>query len=42
VGEARINRKDYRINWNGTMEKGGLVVGDDVLITLDIEALLPP
>jgi polyisoprenoid-binding protein YceI len=40
VAETRISREDYEIDWNGTMEKGGLVVGDDVLITIDIEALL--
>ena len=42
VGETRINRKDYGVSWSGAMERGGLVVGDDVLITIDIEALLQP
>jgi polyisoprenoid-binding protein YceI len=40
VGEARINRHDFKVSWNGQLENGGLVVGDDVLIRVDIEALL--
>ena len=27
------------MTWNGEMEKGGVVVGKDVLITIDVEAL---
>ena len=40
VAEATLNRHDFGVSWNGTMERGGVVVGDDVLITIDIEALL--
>jgi polyisoprenoid-binding protein YceI len=40
VGEARINRHDFGVSWNGRLEKGGVVVGDEVLIKLDVEALL--
>jgi polyisoprenoid-binding protein YceI len=39
VGEARINRHDFAISWNGELEHGGAVVGDDVLIEIDVEAL---
>src|SRR5262249_13725159 len=39
-GKTKINRQDFGVSWNSTMENGGLVVGDDVLITLDIEAIL--
>ena len=40
VAETTINRHDFGVSWSATMDKGGVVVGDDVLITLDVEALL--
>jgi len=40
VGGARINRHDFQVNWNGQLENGGVVVGDEVIIKLDVEALL--
>ena len=36
---ARINRKDFGLNWNKALETGGFVVGDDVLISLEIEMI---
>jgi len=38
--EARINRLDFGMSWNGNMEKGGVLVGNEVLITIDVEAIL--
>ena len=35
---ARINRHDFGVSWNADLQDTGVVVGDDVLITLDIEA----
>jgi polyisoprenoid-binding protein YceI len=35
-----INRKDFNVNWNAAIEGGGVVVGDKVEISLDIEAVL--
>lgn len=35
---TRINREDYGITWNVPLEGGGLMVGKDVEITLDVEA----
>src|SRR5262245_6846909 len=35
---TKINRKDYGINWSKAMDNGGLMVGDDVAITIDVEA----
>ncbi len=32
-----INRKDYGLLWNKTLETGGVLVGDDVVITIDVE-----
>jgi polyisoprenoid-binding protein YceI len=40
VGEARINRQDFQVSWNGQLENGGVVVGDEVVIKVDVEALL--
>jgi len=36
--ETTINRKDFGLNWNETLETGGLLVGDDVNIRIDVEA----
>jgi polyisoprenoid-binding protein YceI len=35
---TQINRKDFGLNWNKALEAGGVVVGDDVKVTLEIEA----
>ena len=40
VGTTKINRQDFGISWQGEMEKGGLVVGNEIFITVDAEALL--
>jgi len=40
VGEARINRQDFRVSWNGQLENGGVIVSDEVLIKVDVEAML--
>ena len=34
---TKINRKDFGITWNKVMETGGLLIGDDVEITLEVE-----
>ncbi|MGD1092762.1 MAG: YceI family protein [Bryobacteraceae bacterium] len=34
---AKINRKDFGLTWNSALEAGGILVGDDVTITLDIQ-----
>jgi polyisoprenoid-binding protein YceI len=34
---ARINRKDFGLNWNTALEAGGFVVGDDVRIDIEVE-----
>ncbi|HEV8310217.1 MAG TPA: YceI family protein [Methylomirabilota bacterium] len=35
---TRINRYDFGVSWNADMKDRGVVVGDEVLITLDVEA----
>jgi polyisoprenoid-binding protein YceI len=34
---TKINRKDFGLTWNATLETGGILVGDDVTITLDAQ-----
>jgi polyisoprenoid-binding protein YceI len=34
---AKINRTDFGLNWNAALETGGILVGDEVTITLDVE-----
>lgn len=36
-----INRQDYNISWDRVMDTGGLVAGNNVNITLDLEAVKP-
>jgi polyisoprenoid-binding protein YceI len=40
IARTRINRHDFGVSWNSTLEKGGLVVSDDVDIIIDAEAIL--
>lgn len=40
TGTTKINRQDFDVSWNGELDKGGVVVGNDVFITFDAEALL--
>lgn len=34
---TKINRKDFGLGWNKALETGGVVVGEEVAITLDLE-----
>jgi polyisoprenoid-binding protein YceI len=34
---TKINRKDYGLTWNSPLETGGILVGDEVTITLDVQ-----
>jgi polyisoprenoid-binding protein YceI len=34
---AKINRKDFGLTWNATLETGGILVGDEVTTTLDVQ-----
>jgi polyisoprenoid-binding protein YceI len=40
VATARINRHDFGVSWNSPLDGGGMVVGDDVEIAIDAEAIL--
>lgn len=35
--EYTLNRKDYGVNWNKTLDSGGLVVGDEVDVEINLE-----
>ena len=35
---TKINRKDFGLTWNQALEAGGVAVGDEVTITIDVEA----
>jgi len=37
--EGKLNRKDFGMVWNKTLDSGGLVVGDEVYIKLDVECI---
>ena len=37
---TRINRHDFGVNWNDVLDRGGIVVGNEVDITIDAEAIL--
>lgn len=39
---TKINRQDFGVSWNQNLDAGGVVVGDEVNITLDVEMVIPP
>ena len=36
---ATVNRKDFGVNWGAVLEAGGLLVGEDVRIVLEIQGV---
>jgi polyisoprenoid-binding protein YceI len=36
-GSTKVNRKDFGLVWNAPLEFGGVLVGDEVTITLDVQ-----
>jgi polyisoprenoid-binding protein YceI len=40
VAKTRINRHDFGVSWNDVVDKGGVVVGNLIDITIDAEAIL--
>ena len=34
---THVNRQDFGLKWSGKMDNGGVVVGDDVTVTVDVE-----
>ncbi|MGE5674039.1 MAG: YceI family protein [Mycobacterium leprae] len=39
TAETRVNRKEFGLTWNAVLETGGVLVGDQVRIALQIEAI---
>lgn len=37
--EITINRKDFGLNWNAALEAGGFLVGDEVRISVSVQAV---
>lgn len=37
--DTRINRKDFGLTWNQALETGGVLVGDEVKISLEVQAI---
>ncbi len=38
-GEITLNRKDFGLTWNAALETGGFLVGDEVKVSLQVQAL---
>lgn len=36
--EGKVNRKDFGLTWNQALETGGVLVGEDIKISLDLQA----
>ena len=35
--KGKLNRKDFGLVWNVALETGGVLVGDDINLTIDAE-----
>lgn len=42
TAKATVARKDFGLTWNKALEKGGVVVGEDVTIEIQLEVVPPP
>ncbi|MDE2483815.1 MAG: YceI family protein [candidate division NC10 bacterium] len=42
LATTRINRHEFGVSWNSALDRGGVIVGDDVSVTIDAEAILQP
>jgi polyisoprenoid-binding protein YceI len=39
TAEGKVNRKDFGVNWNKALDNGGVIVGNEVLMKLDVECI---
>jgi polyisoprenoid-binding protein YceI len=37
---TKFNRHDYGVNWNAALEAGGMTLGDDITLSLDLQVVL--
>ena len=42
LATTQFNRHDFGVSWNNPLDQGGFVVGDDVAVTIDAEAIFEP
>ena len=39
AAKAKINRKDFGLSWNAALETGGVVVGEQIKISIDVSLI---
>jgi polyisoprenoid-binding protein YceI len=39
TASTKIDRREFEVRWNGSLDRNGPVVGNDVFIVLDVEAI---
>lgn len=37
--EGKINRRDFNVNFSATLDNGGMIVSDDIIIKIDMECI---
>lgn len=37
--EGKINRRDFNVNFNATLDNGGMIVSDEIIIKIDLECI---
>ena len=37
--EGKINRRDFGVNFNATLDNGGMIVSDEIIIKIDLECI---
>jgi polyisoprenoid-binding protein YceI len=40
TAKTKVNREDFGLTYNAALETGGMLLGDDVVITLELQAVL--
>ena len=40
--ETKINRKDWALIWNQSLETGGILVGDELTVSIELELIKQP
>jgi polyisoprenoid-binding protein YceI len=40
LATTHFNRHDFGVSWNSALDQNGVVVGDEVAVTIDAEAIL--
>jgi len=41
TAKTKIKRSDYGLTYNAALETGGVLIGDDIEITLDVQFVRP-